>query len=419
MQNYNSKVKNSFEFLLVILTFNFLLFTFSQTALAASSTDLRQSIQNKSQELQKINGQIQSVQKQLDAAKGEKTTLEKELQKLQYTANQLSLSIKSSEITIEKLKLELNSLQYDIDEVRNTIQIKKETIAKLIRELQEKTRESLLLLFLKNKSLAETLWENQSIKNINSGLSSEVSGLKTLGARLDGKFKETSEKKQGIELETANLKHRKFILDDTKQERQKLLAQTKNQEKVYQRQLSELEKKQAAISDEIDVIEDELRKSFDPSLLPIKRPGVLAWPIQNQRITQNFGEVSHLYRGKPHNGMDFGAIIGTEIFSADDGIVIMVGDNGRYQYGKYALIKHDNNLVTLYAHLSNNRVVQKGNAVKRGQLIGYSGNTGYSIGRGHLHFGLYWEPSVRLENFPNCNCGLVPIGITINPRDYL
>ena len=88
----------------------------------------------------------------------------------------------------------------------------------------------------------------------------------------------------------------------------------------------------------------------------------------------------------------------------------------KYQYGRYVLIKHDNNLSTLYAHLSR-QVVARGATVKRGDLIGYSGNTGYSTGP-HIHLTVYWAPSVQMKSVPPA-AGLVPVGVTIDPNDYL
>ena len=91
------------------------------------------------------------------------------------------------------------------------------------------------------------------------------------------------------------------------------------------------------------------------------------------------------------------------------------GNNGRLQYGRYVMIEHDNNLSTLYAHLSRT-IVANGDIVQQGQVIGYSGNTGYAFGP-HLHLGVYWTPSVTFKPFPGA--GLVPVGITIDPNDYL
>ena len=138
-------------------------------------------------------------------------------------------------------------------------------------------------------------------------------------------------------------------------------------------------------------------------------------------ITQHFGEVSYLYRGKPHNGLDIGVPLGTPVFAVDDGVVIAVDNNdksrwNKYQYGKYILIRHKNDIATLYAHLSQ-QVVVKGAEVKRGSLIGYSGATGYATAP-HLHLGAYWAPSILMQSFPPA-AGLVPVGVLVNPEDYL
>lgn len=385
---------------------------------AASPDALRNSIDQKAKELEELNKKVQETQSKIEETQGQKKTLTKEVQKLDYTLNQLNLNIKSSEVKIQKTNLEIESLENEISEKETNLNTNRLAITELLRTIYQRDNESALLMLLKNRSLAEGVGELQNISNFNTSLESAIIVAKDLKQKLENNLNIKSEKKNSLETERGTLKNRQSIAGETKKDRGQLLAQTKNQEKLYQQQLSELEKRQQAASDEIEKIEDELRKSFDPGLLPIKRPGVLTMPIATPRITQKFGVVSWLYRGKPHNGVDFGMPIGTEVFAADDGAVIEVEDNGKYQYGKYILIKHDNNLATLYAHLSR-QIVKLGQQVKRGELIGYSGNTGYSVGRGHLHLGLYWAPSVLLKTFPNCPCGLVPVGVTLDPLDYL
>lgn len=87
-----------------------------------------------------------------------------------------------------------------------------------------------------------------------------------------------------------------------------------------------------------------------------------------------------------NNGVDFGANIGTPVYAAMDGVVTLTrgGDSWNGGYGNYIVIKHNNGIQTLYAHLSNISI-NKGQNVDRGQVIGKSGNSGQSTGP-HLHF---------------------------------
>lgn len=85
------------------------------------------------------------------------------------------------------------------------------------------------------------------------------------------------------------------------------------------------------------------------------------------------------------NGIDFGAPIGNPVYSSAEGRVILAkmgGYNGGY--GNYIIISHDNNIQTVYGHLSQVNVIA-GQSVSQGQLIGKVGNTGRSTGP-HLHF---------------------------------
>lgn len=110
-------------------------------------------------------------------------------------------------------------------------------------------------------------------------------------------------------------------------------------------------------------------------------------PIEpsKMRITSRFGwRKSHPVLGyrKMHKGVDFGAPTGTPIMAAGNGVVVKAGWNGAY--GKYILIRHNNEYSTAYAHLSKIHV-KVGTRVKQKQLIGRVGTTGRSTGP-HLHY---------------------------------
>ncbi|MCR4334402.1 MAG: M23 family metallopeptidase [Patescibacteria group bacterium] len=86
-----------------------------------------------------------------------------------------------------------------------------------------------------------------------------------------------------------------------------------------------------------------------------------------------------------YNGVDLADSIGTPVFAAADGIVIISKSGGwNGSYGSYIVISHPNVTQTLYAHLSGN-IVSVGDSVKKGQLIGLVGSTGRSTGP-HVHF---------------------------------
>lgn len=118
-----------------------------------------------------------------------------------------------------------------------------------------------------------------------------------------------------------------------------------------------------------------------------RQEAVFGMPLHNVRVTSGFSYRRWhpvLRRYRPHQGTDFGARKGTPILAVNDGKVIDAG--WRAGYGNTIRIQHAGGYVSLYAHQSKIRA-KAGQHVKKGQIIGYSGNTGVSSGP-HLHFGL-------------------------------
>lgn len=109
----------------------------------------------------------------------------------------------------------------------------------------------------------------------------------------------------------------------------------------------------------------------------------LKHPTNGGVITSKFG-----YRkGGTHSGIDIGVPNGTPISASCNGVVIYVGYDSIY--GNMIVLRHSDNLETLYAHASEINV-KVGDEVKSGEVIAKSGNTGRSTGP-HLHFGLKYN----------------------------
>ncbi|HWZ44172.1 MAG TPA: peptidoglycan DD-metalloendopeptidase family protein [Candidatus Saccharimonadales bacterium] len=122
------------------------------------------------------------------------------------------------------------------------------------------------------------------------------------------------------------------------------------------------------------------------------------WPVQG-RVTSSFGERKDPFEGegKFHAGIDIAGEYGTRIIAPADGTVRLTDlMNG---YGKTVLLDHNNDITTLYGHLSG-FAVTAGQHVHRGDTLGYVGQSGHTTGP-HLHY------EVRIDNTP------------VNPAKYL
>jgi len=114
--------------------------------------------------------------------------------------------------------------------------------------------------------------------------------------------------------------------------------------------------------------------------------GALIWPLPGASAGGGVGWRTHPVYGyrSCHTGVDISASSGTEIIAARTGVVIWTKSELGGPFGNNTLIDHGNGLATFYAHQSG-FAVQAGQKVKKGQVIGYVGSTGYSTGS-HLHF---------------------------------
>jgi murein DD-endopeptidase MepM/ murein hydrolase activator NlpD len=145
---------------------------------------------------------------------------------------------------------------------------------------------------------------------------------------------------------------------------------------------------------------------------PQAAPASLAWsaPLDRMRISSFYGAASAL-RGHPHGGIDIAARRGTPVHAPADGIVDAVTDRwqGQAKYGKVIVLRHGDDMQTLYAHLDK-QVVKLGVPVAKGDIIGYTGATGRATGP-HLHFEV-WDRGAQVD--PETVLGSLTANATAN-----
>ncbi len=116
-----------------------------------------------------------------------------------------------------------------------------------------------------------------------------------------------------------------------------------------------------------------------PPLAAARAP--LRWPLATGRIF--VGSPFGTREGRPHEGIDLPAPVGTPVFAAGDGRVVYAG-NGIRGYGNLVVVRHAGDLLTVYAHNSVLLVAQ-GQPVRAGDRIALVGQSGHATGP-HLHF---------------------------------
>lgn len=129
----------------------------------------------------------------------------------------------------------------------------------------------------------------------------------------------------------------------------------------------------------------------------VDKTDLFDWPVDDARMTRGFLPKKH----RPHLGIDLASKKGTPILAAQGGLVIYTGREFR-GYGKMVLIESGKGWATLYAHMDK-ILVQEGQKVSQGQILGAMGRTGRATGV-HLHF------EIRKDRGPIDPLPLLPNG---------
>lgn len=131
-----------------------------------------------------------------------------------------------------------------------------------------------------------------------------------------------------------------------------------------------------------------------PAAGPDKSGGKFTHPAPGYPLTSKFGPRIHPVKGgsSQHTGIDLGTPSGTPIKAAADGTATFKPSSATGGYGNMIVINHDDGYTSMYAHLQK-PMVGNNQAVKQGDVVGISDNTGMSSGP-HLHF------EIRKNNVP-------------------
>jgi murein DD-endopeptidase MepM/ murein hydrolase activator NlpD len=370
---------------------------------------IREKITNKNNELEQIKAKIDASQKQVQAAHGETKTLQGAVKALDSDRQKVSTDIKLTENHLETTNLNIDRLGLDIVDTENKMDTSEDAIAEVLRMAEQAESRSMVETILAKNNLSEIMDESFQLGQFRDKISNRLDELKKYKEDLLAKKTEREGEKKKLVVYKVRLVDQKVILDNTQKEKKELLAVTKNKETNYRKILEENIAKKEIFEKELFDYESQLKRELDRKFIPTIGEKILMWPLDNIRITQHFGrtkDAARLYASGTHNGIDFAATRGTPVKSAATGTVIGNGNTDitcpKSSYGKWVLIRHNNGLTTLYGHLDLIKV-SNGQDVSVGDVIGYSGNTGYATGP-HLHFTVFASDGVQVGSFASKAC---------------
>ncbi len=379
---------------------------------AQTASDLQKEIDNHNVQIAQLDKEITRYQKELDAVSNQKQTLQTALAQLNLSIKKVTASINITKNQISSTELQIQQLNRGIADKQSSIDTEEAGLAEVVRVLSRAESASLVVQLL-NSDTISTAWQDIStLGSLQDAINTQLTALASQKQSLADTKSAQEQKRAQLLRQQQTLTAQQGSLNATKKAQSELLSKTKNQESTYQSILAQKQAARAAFEQALTDLQAKLQYIVDPSQITPAGQGILHWPVDSVRVTQYFGNTafaqSGAYNGKGHNGVDFAASIGTPLRAALTGTVIGTGNTdavrGCYSFGKWVMIKHGNGLSTMYAHLSQIAASQ-GQAVSTGDVIGYSGDTGYATGP-HLHFGVYVSSATQI----------IPLGQATNQR---
>ncbi len=374
--------KNLYLFLLALglsvialITLNSLVFAVDLQDLQNKKDNLQDQITDANQQISEIQIELTKNLEELDALNQKILQYEEELTKLEDDLNTTEDDINKVTEKLEYIKIDYNA--------------QKKALEKRLVALYEAGDTQYLDVLLSSKNITEFIsnyfliseiaeYDEELLENIER----EKNSIETIQETLNLKKENLIEIKQTKERTSVALENSKVL-------RESYVEQLTDEEKETQKKIEEYQR-------ELNAIENQIITATTLMVGKDYAGGELAWPAPGySTITSPFGMRVHpvLKTTRMHTGVDIGMPTGAEIIAANDGVVTSsVYTTG---YGNMVMIDHGGGVCTVYGHGSK-LIANKGDEVKRGDVIMLAGSTGWSTGP-HLHFevrlnGKYVDP---------------------------
>jgi murein DD-endopeptidase MepM/ murein hydrolase activator NlpD len=406
-----SNLQKGLTFLFIfVLSFSFVLNSQAATQTDTKNTvtatdnndvnvlDINNQLKDKRSKISDLKRQVQIYQGNIDKKQQEASSLGNELLILENEMDKNQLNIEMVSDEIEQAGLEIQQAQVKIKETEDSMDSQKEKLGEFIRQIYINDQANYLQILLENNSFSEFFEQVKYLELSQTELNKSLTKIEILGEELGAQKASIENNKKRLEELKNDLEGQKAILLEQKDAKQTLVDQTRLSEEKFQTLLDQARGEQGQIDSDIVTLEKTLKEKLD--LMPKRNGEVsLMWPVDASRgISAYFHDPGYPFRYVfEHPAIDIRAYQGTPVKAAEDGYVARAKNAGMGY--SYVMLLHDNNLATVYGHLS--RIsISEDTYVKKGQIIGLSGGSPGTPGAGPLTTGPHLHFEVRLNGIP-------------------
>lgn len=357
------------------------------------------SLSDAQQKKQNIQNQITTNNKKISSTESEATEYLKQVDELNKKISEYTNNLSNLEDKVDTVNKKIEEYENDLQNSSQRYSSAEDLYAVRLRSIYENGMPNVI----------DILFESKGISDFFSKLNvyqSVVEYDKSMVNNIDGEKEYIDNVKSDIEVQKVQLDQLKYdvekatkTLNDAKSQKQaKVDELNKSKEKlqavntVLNKEAEDLNNQIAAEIAAREKKKSESKSSSGGSSSIVASNGKFDWPLKGygkNRITATFPKYPD---GTRHDGVDIGVPVGTPVYAAAAGEVVvskyyLTGNyDGSYRdgYGNYVMIDHGD-YYTLYGHLQYKKVVSAGQSVSKGQLIAYTASTGNSTGP-HLHF---------------------------------
>lgn len=345
-----------------------------------------------------LDDQLADVQGQISSAQESAANAQAIIEEVSAKLNQIKAELDAANAELNrirgeqaKLNAQIRQTEAELQKAIDDLHARQAILAKRVRAIYMHGQLNYLDVIVGSHSFSDFANRLELLKRIIRADFSLIMEIQEKQKAIEAKRAQLEQEKQKLDALEAQAAQTQQTIAAKHAEQQKVLDEAKQHKAAAEQMEREL---QAASADIQAQIQQRIREREAAAAAAaaggggddytyVQGTGQFSWPVSGP-ITSPFGYRIHPIFGTQiyHAGMDIGVPEGTPVHAADSGTVIEADWIGGY--GNAVIIDHGNGLQTVYGHNSS-LAVSAGQAVSKGQVIAYAGQTGYATGP-HVHF---------------------------------